>query len=313
MQIKAPVGAGLGGVAGRLVDEVGAAAPRVADTSDPEGLHDLRVALRRLRVLLKVYGGYPEGRVRKRVLRSLRDLARATGVARDLEVTLAWVDSARGAPSRSPAIDRWHAELSAATGAARRELLPLIDRDLPPLLAQLRDTVAAFGRRRPVSGPFGGATAQRVQREAERLARELGAITGARQVEAVHRARIRGKHVRYLLAPWRDVCPACTAAEVQLKRLQDLLGEMHDCHVRVTLLAERAATEAAALARARVLAAAGGRRPPGDDGQAALLALAAENRRQLHRLFAAARREFLADHGAALLAAVERARVELAA
>jgi CYTH domain-containing protein len=56
----------------------------------------------------------------------------------------------------------------------------------------------------------------------------------------VHRARIAGKRLRYLLEPIEALVPEGKECIAQLKALQDLLGDHHDTHVWLLALAEAA-------------------------------------------------------------------------
>ena len=73
-----------------LLDRAAEAGRRVADPTDPMGLHDFRVAVRRLRSGLQGFRPEIEPSLTKRLRRRLARLARATRRSRDLEVHLAW-------------------------------------------------------------------------------------------------------------------------------------------------------------------------------------------------------------------------------
>lgn len=63
-------------------------APRVLDTQDIEGVHDMRVATRRLRAVLEIYAvAFPKADHRA-VLREVKGLADALGARRDPDVRL---------------------------------------------------------------------------------------------------------------------------------------------------------------------------------------------------------------------------------
>ena len=78
-----------------FLDEAAAAASLLESDTDAGALHDFRVALRRLRTLLKAYRGLLVDSVSKKQARALRDLARSTGAARDAEVQLEWLVAQR--------------------------------------------------------------------------------------------------------------------------------------------------------------------------------------------------------------------------
>ena len=72
------------------LDAAATACARVADRDDAEALHDYRVALRRLRSLLRAYAPWYDP-VPKHLRKRLRRLVRATNAARDTEVQIEWL------------------------------------------------------------------------------------------------------------------------------------------------------------------------------------------------------------------------------
>src|SRR6476661_11254113 len=77
-------------IASALLEDVLAAHARFED-DDADALHDLRVAMRRLRSWLRAFRPELSDTVRGRTRRKLRALASATNGARDDEVTLAFI------------------------------------------------------------------------------------------------------------------------------------------------------------------------------------------------------------------------------
>src|ERR1700728_1590690 len=73
------------------LDQAVAALPRLSDSADREALHDLRVALRRLRSCLRAYAAHLGDSVPRKLTRRLRRIAGATGPGRDAEVQIAWL------------------------------------------------------------------------------------------------------------------------------------------------------------------------------------------------------------------------------
>src|SRR5438093_1375653 len=82
-------------IAVNLLDAASAARERLTDADDAEALHDFRVAMRRLRSTLRAYQPQLDAVVPSKLRRRLRDLARATGEARDVEVQIAWLEPRR--------------------------------------------------------------------------------------------------------------------------------------------------------------------------------------------------------------------------
>src|SRR4029077_7708184 len=82
-------------VALRQLDAVRAALARAGDPSDEEAIHDVRVALRRLRSSLAAYRPLLDADAARRGLERAGRLAGQMGDARDAEVRLAWLERTR--------------------------------------------------------------------------------------------------------------------------------------------------------------------------------------------------------------------------
>src|SRR4249920_2892756 len=78
-------------VALRQLDEVRAALARAGDPEDEEAVHDVRVALRRLRSSLAAYRPLLDEHAARRGLERAGKLAGQMGDARNGEVRLAWL------------------------------------------------------------------------------------------------------------------------------------------------------------------------------------------------------------------------------
>ncbi|MCW4150991.1 CHAD domain-containing protein [Halomonas sp. 18H] len=250
----------VGDVGLELVKEARRARPRIMDPDDPEGLHDFRVALRRLRAWLQAYRQQPGVEVPKTLRRDLRDLARTTNAARDGEVMLVWLDEhSPGLPVRQHrAAKWWRQHLEAQLAEAYAEADAAIQSRFPELERRLRTQLEAIqagkfrkkatgkkaagkkaAGKKPRSGGrgeapprFGEATARVLDELRERLETEVAAVVSVEDAESLHRPRITGKRLRYLLRPWRKVSADCHQAERAMKAFQDAFGVLHDDLVR---------------------------------------------------------------------------------
>jgi len=113
-------GEAFGAAAARIVavraEEVFAHADGVLDVEDPERLHDMRVATRRLRAALEICEPcFPPKRHRK-ALKRVKRLADALGERRDRDVEIAFLESFAG-----DAPDRDRAALAARIEVLREE------------------------------------------------------------------------------------------------------------------------------------------------------------------------------------------------
>lgn len=259
-----PVRIGIRRLALTYLDQAESARERLTLNRDGEALHDFRVALRRLRSCLRTYRPYFSDTVRGKHRRAARELAAATGTARDLEVQIAWLaslndvepDVAAGARilaerlelSRRPA-DR------AALRAAHQ--FPALRALLEPALFRYCEEIEREDAPRVVT------CAEAASRLAVPAIEELGAALASVETvedgQAIHEARIAGKRVRYLFEAYSNDAPGGRTAIKKLRRFQDDLGALHDLDVLLGLArSEAQATPVHAEHTAAALAALGG-------------------------------------------------------
>lgn len=225
-------------MARRRLDIALAAFARLGD-DDPEALHDLRVALRRLRSWLRAYRSALDDTVTRRTRRAFAKLARATNQARDTEVALAWLRSlADLPPDLLPAHERLLAALQADQRRTADAAGKFVARRLPAAGQRLSRQLAHYYVRRSVDDAselaMHALTGRLLREHRRRLAAALRRAHATGDVAEAHRARIEGKHLRYLLEPL-DADRRVRHAVARLRTLQDRLGEHHDAQ----LLAER--------------------------------------------------------------------------
>jgi CHAD domain-containing protein len=320
-ELLLPAEEGARALAAGLLEEARLAADGLAVGAGEEALHDFRVALRRLRSALRAFRPWLAGAVRRKDERRLRRMARSTSAQRDAEVQLAWLAARRGALAASrlrAGLDLAVARLEerARRGPEGTRVADRYRRAAGRLARRLR--TRGGGAEADAGKPFGRVLASLVRDEVAALRERMGAIGSAADEEAVHRARIEGKRLRYLLEPLRGCGPAdATEAVGRLKRLQDVLGELHDAHVLAAELRE-ALVEAAADQARRIHAAVyvsgattarGALRSGPRPGIVALLRLVAGRRDALHAELERERRdggvEALAAEATAVAAALE--------
>ncbi len=261
MDLSAEEGARV--IALALLGEAEEAAEALAAGAGEEPLHDFRVAVRRLRSAIRTYRPWLRDGVKRRHEKRLRKIARSTNAARDAEVQLAWLSGKRDAfrserkrPGWELVVARYQARTHGGPDAAR------IAARFQRTAGKLRGRLGTYERRVEDDAPgasFGGVLASLVRDQSAALAGRVQAIDGAADQEGVHRARIEGKRLRYLVEPLRGYERAdASEAVARLKRLQDLLGDLHDAHVLGAELGE-ALVEAAADRARRLHAAASAR------------------------------------------------------
>lgn len=220
----------------RLSKKYKEALSRVEQGGDEEAIHDLRVALRRLRSLLKpvgsIYGVFLTHAVRS----ALKIIADATGELRDEEVlaqTIAVLSlSPRGEEEeravwlqgrRSYEANLRDAFLELIASGSARHAIALLDALLLLPVDPACDLPAV---------PF----AMRVVARAERRM-NARLDTDPSDVEALHRLRILAKRLRYAAEGFSDALPPEMAAKAKIaEQFQKILGEIHDLDIASTIV-----------------------------------------------------------------------------
>ena len=246
--IVAPAPATLAALLQDRIERVSQAAERLGSEDDAEALHDFRVAIRRLRSLLRIYRELTNEVVPRRLRRQLRRIGRATNLSRDLQVKLGWLSQQTDSLRPKERVgQKWlGGRLGAEQDTADQEALALLNSELPALHKSLSNRLADLPARTRDHGPrFAGLTAVLVRELTQELEQHLDRVRTIEDQEEAHEARIAGKRIRYLLEPLTLVLPLAADLVERLKVLQDLLGEMHDADVAGLLIAS-AMEEAAA-------------------------------------------------------------------
>lgn len=285
----------------RVVEITGPAATRGVER-EREAVHDLRVALRRLRSWLRAWRPYLRDTVRKSSERRLGRLARLAGQARDLEVQRAWLVTPtveRSRPAGESArrmVHRVEAEYARALRALGRGLLKGLGPAAARLDLELGDLDAGELSRSP-EPTMAYAMARLIGEHAGELAPLLRRVRSAGQVDAAHAARLEVKRLRYLMDSLGRHSPHLRRATGYLSGLQDGLGELHDAQVLLARLTPRSGSGS----RSRSPRGKGTRLT--QEGRAALQALL---RRRIAGAFVRVRRVLAGTGPARALAATDR-------
>jgi len=199
-------------------------------TGDEEAIHQLRVSGRRLRVALPLLAVKPEGRRAARARRLLRQLTRAAGSSRDLDVLLESYDERlKTLPERSEEQKLLRHRLASARRRSRARMVDnLLDLEISRLRSDLAGVIARGGP--PVSvvcERFAAMSAQEFRFLHEGFTR-LGTRLDA---EELHALRRRARRLRYAVEVFDQIRNFESAATKPWKSLQDLIGVIHDHHV----------------------------------------------------------------------------------
>jgi CHAD domain-containing protein len=279
-------------LAHRYLDTAVEAAERVTSNADPEALHDFRVALRRLRSVLRAYRSCLRKLPKKR-RRQLKRVVRATNAGRDSEVFLAWLDIQSSLPAtEDAAAHEWlRKRLEAMRDAAYAQLRTQVLTDFTALVQHLRQALAV-SRNKSSNGEV---MADHIRAQTARVVADLARVHSAADAEAIHDARIQAKRLRYLIEPSSPRLPGARAGVKRLKTFQDEAGALCDGFMRQRLFVQLAEAAGAQQAREAIETVHGERsKVPNElDVIPGLRRLAQRSERQVRQLFQRFQRRYL--------------------
>ncbi|MQA10460.1 MAG: CHAD domain-containing protein [Pseudonocardiaceae bacterium] len=230
---------------------------------EPEDVHQLRVAVRRLRAILR-----EEGAVLGEVASSLRDelkwLATAFGEVRDLDVLIEGLTNDAAAlpePDRE-AFDAVLAAFAARRSEARKVAMrTLRTARYRKLLQALADTLQITGHTGDGAPERSAAPGELIRKPYRKLRKDIAKIGEVPTDDELHDLRIRGKRLRYsaeFCRPRNGKQAKRTQKLIKAtKRMQTVLGDHNDSVVAEQrlrhLLAEEQLDTPAMLAAGRLI------------------------------------------------------------
>ena len=205
---------------------------------DPEFVHQMRVALRRLRAALRVFRAEVGRKRARRLNGALRSVARTAGIARDWDVfeteTLPHLMQHLGEEQEGrEAGPQVHARRAEARETLRVALRSPAHARVVLSLARWLAGPPAGGEPQPLA-VFAARAAARQHRKLARRAEGLDPFDSPRR----HKLRIQAKRLRYALDTFEGLFPPRQARAYldALSDLQDDLGAANDAHVAAALL-----------------------------------------------------------------------------
>ena len=215
--------------------------PGIRD-GEPESVHQARVGTRRLRELLPLL---PTVGAPSQTGELIRRIGRSLGAVRDLDsLSQLTLDLARRYPSSAPVLAACRVDLDERR---QRKVRRLVKRLEAADVEALRDVAPRpDGFVLPPGNGSGWRTqlAHRLKRHADCLERKVNRASGVYFPNRLHKVRISLKKLRYLVEiaeQTRAWQPAHLVRDA--KRLQDVLGVMHDMHVLLDYIDRLSADE----------------------------------------------------------------------
>ncbi|SDN09412.1 CHAD domain-containing protein [Allokutzneria albata] len=200
--------------------------PGVRRGKDPEDLHKMRVAVRRIRAMLRAARPLLEGSEHKRIRDDLKAVGRVLGPVRDMDVLLARLDSQALPHAERLAVEALMSDVESERAVARRRIITLFD---SKRYAELLHRLTRFT---PTSTSDGEALIFLVRKQFAKLAAAVEEAGAEPEDDVLHALRIRGKRLRYTA----DLAKPLAGKPVRklikaTKAFQDVLGEHQDACV----------------------------------------------------------------------------------
>jgi CHAD domain-containing protein len=216
---------------------------------DVEGVHEARVATRRIRAALPFVPG-----VSKATRKEIRRMGRALGRVRELDVTDAWLTTFERRVRRAPvAISLLREHVQHQLADERRRMIKTLDRQPRAIAHDIAH--GGFAQLSSIWRDWRYELGTGIVSHADEVEAAVQRATAVYMPNRSHAARIALKKLRYLTELAADVGLLKEDDVLEnMKRAQEALGELNDLHV-VARLVERFDIPKAAEKEEEILAA----------------------------------------------------------
>lgn len=239
----------------------------ILDDIDTEFLHDFRVACRRARSAVGQFKGVFDASTTQRLRQDLGNLGTMTNRVRDLDVYLLSRAAYRAKLPEAhrdaiePLFDRLQRDRQQAFHSLKRKLraktyTKLMTQWETFVNAETAETASATSTTGPnAARPIRKVAQKRLSKLCGRVVDSGRLLLAEEDEERMHELRIDCKKLRYALEFTSSLFPPPAIAPVlrHLRKLQDVLGDFHDCCVQQETLATYAAHFAEAEATAQAI------------------------------------------------------------
>lgn len=227
-----------------LIDVISTECAGVRAADDIEHIHRMRVASRRLRAALPLFSScFPEKEFRT-WMREIKKITRTLGEARDTDVQIAFLKKYLKTQAVTEPVRPGDPLSGLLYGLQKRR--GLLQQQVSSVLDKLEETQVLTGMRAACPVPAAAGRGRKRERysgmlpvAADRIGRRLAGLDRFRAFvhnpDAVfehHALRIAAKKLRYTLETYAPLYRRGFKKPLaRVKRIQDLLGDIHDCDV----------------------------------------------------------------------------------
>ncbi|MEJ7615921.1 MAG: CHAD domain-containing protein [Pyrinomonadaceae bacterium] len=204
--------------------------------ADPEGVHGMRVASRRLRSALEDFRAHLPQLHLKKLQKNARTIAAALGRVRDLDVGIDALEALRdeAAPEVKAGIEQIVGDRKLKRESYREELRLAIG---PEAAQQSHQRFARVREKWPTamdqsssSASFADVGREVIIKRSEDLRRLGASLYRPFETSPLHEMRIMAKRLRYAVELFSPCWPQALEASMEaIARLQADLGDLHDC------------------------------------------------------------------------------------
>ena len=223
----------------RRLEKYATLLPRVLVSDDPETVHDLRVASRRLQQVLRVVAPIAPAKSIKKLTAALRRVRQTLGPCRDLDVNLALLD-AKPEQSAGGSVQRAWQSMADELASQRRALIARSRHDIAAqdLFKFINRVQSLLVPQESDFEPLEQITAA-MAKAMEGWRKSFEAARERPDPAALHALRIAGKKLRYRAELLADLGQAKVRPLVKtLQAIQTALGDWHDRSVLLHRVAE---------------------------------------------------------------------------
>jgi len=243
IKCNAPASAGIKLVLLTRFEELLSWREAALDWTDPEGVHSMRVASRRLRSALRDFMPYVRKRRLAPVLKQLRQLAATLGEVRDDDVAIHGLEEIQKQAPRASAgaLKELIEARKTVREEARKQLEAIVtNEDLQTLqtdfVARVEEATVASDRKGKQTDDseltFADMSRAIILARLKEFEKLSNALFKPLDGNALHEMRIAVKRLRYALELFQPCWPRSLATHAKrAARIQTALGDIHDCDV----------------------------------------------------------------------------------
>lgn len=231
-----PFGIAAGDTIRRLQAQMMKNLPGTKSGDDIEALHDMRVATRRLRSALRIFGDCFPKRLLKTAATDVGRVTRALGAVRDQDVFIDFLQAyADGNGVNLSLVLDCESEIRDKHRMQMLESLDAIEADdLPNVLLSLVNSVGRITERNSevYYSPFASQAGKNVSPRLMDLVSLSPALDDPSKIKELHEMRIAAKRLRYTMEAFIPCFGEPLVKQIdEVKALQEQLGDIHDCDI----------------------------------------------------------------------------------